>query len=77
MSEAHLRSILREWTTHYNGGRPHSALGSGVQDPPKEYVKAPKSASCHRLVAGTLVLARSVMGGLHHEYSLALFPARA
>ncbi len=27
ISEAHLRSILREWVTHYNGGRPHSALG--------------------------------------------------
>src|ERR1700694_2740990 len=28
-----------------------------------------RSASRHRLVAGTLVLARSVMGGFHHEYS--------
>jgi transposase InsO family protein len=26
MSEIHLRSILREWVTHYNRGRPHSAL---------------------------------------------------
>jgi transposase InsO family protein len=26
MSETHLRSILREWVTHYNRGRPHSAL---------------------------------------------------
>lgn len=25
LSEAHLRSILKEWTTHYNKGRPHSA----------------------------------------------------
>ena len=48
MSEAHLRSILREWTTHYNQGRPHSMLGPGVPDPPKEYVKVPKSTSRHR-----------------------------
>src|SRR6266581_2510190 len=69
MSEAHLRSILREWATHYNQGRPHSALGPGVPDPPK-------STSRHGLAAGALVLARGVMGGLHHEYSLALVPVR-
>jgi hypothetical protein len=34
LSEAHLRSILREWVAHYNGGRPHSALGPGVPGPP-------------------------------------------
>ena len=77
MSEAHLRSILREWATHYNQGRPHSALGPGVPDPPKESVKAPKSTSRHGLAAGALVLARAVMGGLHHEYSLASLPVRA
>ena len=77
MSEAHLRSILREWATHYNQGRPHSALGPGVPDPPKESVEAPKSTSRHGLAAGALVLARGVMGGLHHEYSLALVPVRA
>ena len=42
MSEAHLRTILREWTTHYNQGRPHSALGPGVPDPPTELVEAPE-----------------------------------
>ena len=77
MSEAHLRSILREWTTHYNQGRPHSALGPGVPDPPTEYVTAPKSMSRHRLAAGALVLVKSVLGGLHHEYSLAAAPASA
>jgi hypothetical protein len=76
MSEVHLRSILREWATHYNQGRPHSALGPGVPDPRKESVKAPKSTSRHGLAAGALVLARAVMGGLHHEYSLALVPVR-
>ena len=30
MSEAHLRSILREWVTYYNGGRPHSAGSWGA-----------------------------------------------
>jgi transposase InsO family protein len=77
MSEVHLRSILREWTTHYNEGRPHSMLGPGVPDPPKEPEKSLQSESRHRLAAGALVLARSVLGRLHHEYSLAAAPAGA
>jgi putative transposase len=75
MSEAHLRAILRCWGTHYNGGRPHSMLGPGVPDPPRGAAAFPKSESRHRLAAGALVLAKSVSGGLHHEYSLA--PASA
>ena len=75
ISEAHLRSILREWTTHYNKGRPHSSLGPGVPDPPKGCVKVPKSTSRHRLAAVALVRVKSVLGGLHHEYSLAAAPA--
>jgi hypothetical protein len=31
----------------------------------------------HRLAAGALVLTKSVLGGLHHEYSLATAPADA
>jgi putative transposase len=77
MSEAHLRSILREWRTHYNQGRPHSSLGPGVPDPPKESVVALKSESRHRLVTDVLVRVRSILGGLHHEYSLAVAPACA
>ena len=34
MSEAHLPAMLREWVTHYNGRRPHSALRPGVPVPP-------------------------------------------
>jgi transposase InsO family protein len=77
MSEAHLRSILRVWRTHYNGGRPHSALGPGVPDPPRGSARVPKSESRHRLVSGALVRAKSVLGGLHHEYSLAATLASA
>jgi putative transposase len=75
MSQAHLRSILREWVTHYNGGRPHSALGPGVPDPPRESARVATPESRRRLTAGVPVLAKSVLGGLHHEYSLA--PIRA
>jgi transposase InsO family protein len=69
MSEAHLRVILKCWATHYNSGRPHSALGPGVPDPPKDQEVTPKPKIRHRLAADVLVLAKSVLGGLHHEYS--------
>jgi len=70
LSEAHLRAILRCWVTHYNGGRPHSALGPGVPDPPKNQEVIPKLETRHRLAADVLVLVKSVLGGLHHEYSV-------
>jgi hypothetical protein len=46
-------------------------LGPGVPDPPRGAAGVPKSESRHRLAAGALVLAKSILGGLHHEYSLA------
>jgi hypothetical protein len=60
---------IANWVTHYNGGRSHSALGPGVPDPPKSQ-EVPKLESRHRLAADALVLVASVLGGLHHEYSL-------
>jgi hypothetical protein len=47
------------------------ALGPGVPDPPRATVVFPKTESRHRLPAGALVLAKSIVGGLHHEYYLA------
>ena len=31
--EGHLRSILREWVTHYDRGRRHASLGPGIPSP--------------------------------------------
>jgi transposase InsO family protein len=75
VSEAHLRSILRTWRNHYNNGRPHSALGPGIPDPPPQFVCIPKSATRYRMLARALVRAKSVPGGLHHEYALVPMPA--
>jgi transposase InsO family protein len=77
LTESHLRSILREWVTHYNYGRPHSALGPGVPDPPRRPTPAPTSESRHHLPRDTLVCAKPVLGGLHHEYSPAMMPPSA
>jgi putative transposase len=77
LSEAHLRSILKSWVEHYNRGRPHSMLGPGVPDPPRAAAVVPKSGSRHLLGVGALVLAKSVLGGLHHEYCIASVGANA
>jgi putative transposase len=69
LSEAHLRSILREWVAHYNGGRPHSALGPSVPGPPAGSARTSKPESRRLWTPGALVRANSVLGGLHHEYS--------
>jgi len=70
LSERHLRSMLKEWVRHYNVARPHMALGPGVPDPPVGAVLSASEKCRHRLGARTLVCVRSVLGGLHHEYSL-------
>ncbi len=67
LSEPHTRSMLKKWVKHYNGARPHMALGPGVPDPRAEVPANEKSR--HRLGARTVVWARPVLGGLHHEYS--------
>jgi putative transposase len=77
LSQAHLRCILKSWVEHYNRGRPHSMLGPGVPDPPPGAGVVAKSASRHRLSADALVHVRSILGGLHHEYSLAVARACA
>jgi hypothetical protein len=48
LSESHLRFILKSWIGHYNGGRPHMALGPGVPDPPAITKAIPEPSSRHR-----------------------------
>ena len=67
LSEAHLRTILREWVAHYNRGRPHMCLGPGIPDPP--HASVARQQSSHRLNIAHLRV-RPVLGGLHHEYAL-------
>src|SRR5882672_7350669 len=68
LSEKHLRKTLREWVTHYNQGRPHSALGPGIPDAPSGRFVQP---SGHQIPAGHDVIAAPILSGLHHEYRLA------
>ena len=68
LNERHLKRILREFITHYNRGRPHSALGAGFPEPIQATV--PASGHRHRLPPGHRVAQTPVPGGLHHEYRL-------
>jgi putative transposase len=70
LSEGHLRSLLKMWSTYYNRGRPHMALGPGVPDPPRG-VPAPLRPHRHPLSASRAVVAKPVLNGLHHDYRLA------
>jgi len=66
--ERHLKKTVQEWVTHYNRGRPHSALGPGFPQPALS--DFPDGGHRHKLPAGHRVMRTSVLGGLHHEYSL-------
>jgi transposase InsO family protein len=68
LSERHLRLIVNEFTTHYNRGRSHAALGPGIPEPCQ--AKAPAGPHRHQLPSGYRVAATPVLGGLHHEYRL-------
>jgi transposase InsO family protein len=71
MTESHLREILKTWVDHYNGGRPHSSLDTNVPGPPNAVVTTARPSNFrHRLEEGVAVRSKSVLGGLHHEYSL-------
>jgi len=71
LSESHLRSILKSWIPHYNAGRPHMALGPGIPDPPPALRDQQKASSRRRREESYAVHAKSILDGLHHEYSFA------
>jgi transposase InsO family protein len=68
LSEEHLRRILRAWKMHYNRGRPHASLGPGLPEPPPGLPAPPITG--HHLPQDVRVIARPILGGLHHEYGL-------
>jgi transposase InsO family protein len=64
LNERHLRRVLTEYVTYFNRWRPHRSLGQRAPCAP-----APPSFASRRNGAG--VIARPVLGGLHHVYDLA------
>jgi putative transposase len=66
LSESHLRRTLREWVNHYNTGRPHQSLGPGIPDRGEQ--RSPTNGEMEIISKRRPVLAKSILGGLHHEY---------
>jgi putative transposase len=69
LNEKHLRRIMKEWTSHYNFGRPHSSLGPGLPVASPQRAVLPPSTR-HQIPHGWRVVTKSVLSGLHHEYRL-------
>jgi transposase InsO family protein len=68
LNERHLRGLLKEWVTHYNRGRPHSSLGPGIPDSGSGYKQVEPCG--HHVPMDRQVVAKAILGGLHHEYRL-------
>jgi transposase InsO family protein len=68
LSESHLRGILKEWVAYYNRSRPHSSLGPGMPDPPMDLPG--EGSPRHCVPHDRRIVAKPVLGGLHHEYRL-------
>jgi putative transposase len=66
LNERHLRRLLKEWVAHYNRGRPHSSLGPGIPDIGSGHPQAERCG--HRVPIDGQVVAKAILGGLHHEY---------
>jgi putative transposase len=69
LTQDHLYPLLQAWVCHYNTGRLHMALGPGLPQPlPPAPVALQEHR--HRIPPHLQVVARPILGGLHHEYSL-------
>jgi transposase InsO family protein len=64
LDERHLERVLKEYVAHYNTERPHRSLGLV---PPVAGAPAPLAP----LTASERIVARPVLGGLHHVYERA------
>jgi transposase InsO family protein len=69
LTEHDLRCHLQQWGRHYNTGRPHMSLGPSIPQP-RSSLPVPRQTHRHRLPKHLQVVARPVLGGLHHEYWL-------
>ena len=58
-NEAHLRRLLKGYTAYFNDERPHQGIGQRI--PASLSAAAPPSAR-------TNVVAKPILGGLHHAY---------
>jgi transposase InsO family protein len=68
LNARHVKRVVSEFATHYNRGRPHTALAPGLPEP--SLATMPVTGHRHRMPSGYRVAKTPVLGGLHHEYRL-------
>ena len=59
LGEDHLRRVLAEWVPYFNAGRPHQGIGQRIPSQPR--------LPDHTAPGGP-IMARPMLGGLHHDY---------
>jgi putative transposase len=69
ITELHLRSITKNWVTHYNKGRHHPSLGQCIPDPPPDLTATPQLHR-HRIPQHLIVETHYILGRFHHDYCL-------
>jgi hypothetical protein len=65
LGEGHLERVLDEYRVYFNGGRPHQGI---AQRPPAAFGSPMPPAIA---TDPTSIIARPVLGGLHHDYRAA------
>ena len=60
LHEKQLQRVLQAYVSYFNQARPHQGIGQQIPEPSRS------AFSSHQ--AGEKVIARPVMGGLHHDY---------
>ena len=67
LSEDHLRSTVSAYVAYYNEGRPHQ----GIEGIPQYGPGLPRATTPTSGEGPIKMVARPVLGGLHHDYRLA------
>ena len=57
--------IVQDAVAH-NEGRPHQSLGPGIPDQVEQ--KSPTNCEVETISKERRIIAKSILGGLHHEY---------
>ena len=60
LSEGHLRRVLNEYVSYFNGSRPHQGINQQVPEP--------GDTAASPVNGGAQVVAFPVLGGLHYAY---------
>ncbi len=69
LTQHHGYRIVCEWGRFYHATRPHMSLGPGLPSPPSP-LPAPLQTHRHTSPKDRGVSARSILGGLPHDYAL-------